>query len=92
MNDQNEMKLQAVINTLALLEMPMTYNNANHMTGIYNTLVQVRDDLRRQRLEAEEAQAALQIAGTEEAGPAAPAPFPDEPAAAAASPEETNNA
>ena len=38
-------KIQAVINTLALLEMPVTYDNVNRMTGIYNTLAEVRDGL-----------------------------------------------
>lgn len=38
-------KIQAVLNTLKLLEMPMSYDNANHMLGIYQTLLEVRDDL-----------------------------------------------
>lgn len=41
----NADKIQAVINTLEMLSVPPTYNNCNYMTGIYNTLVQVRDDL-----------------------------------------------
>ena len=38
-------KIQAVLNTLKLLEMPMSYDNANNMLGIYQTLLEVRDDL-----------------------------------------------
>ena len=39
-------KVQVVINTLGTLDMPMTYDNVNHMTGIYNVLFQVRDQLK----------------------------------------------
>jgi len=42
---ENANKIQAVINTLKLLEMPSSYDNVNHMLGIYNTLIEVRDDL-----------------------------------------------
>lgn len=42
MNDL-KMKIQAVINTLEMLDMSPTYNNTNRMLGIYNTLVEVRD-------------------------------------------------
>lgn len=38
-------KIQAVINTLKLLEMPPTFENTNRMMGIYQTLIAVRDDL-----------------------------------------------
>ena len=37
--------IQAVINTLQLLEMAPTYNNSNRMTGIYNYLAKVRNYL-----------------------------------------------
>lgn len=39
-------KIQAVINTLETLNMPSTYDNVNRVLGIYNTLVDVRNDLR----------------------------------------------
>ena len=42
---ENANKIQAVINTLKLLEMPSTYDNVSNMLGIYNTLIDVRDDL-----------------------------------------------
>ena len=41
----NAEKIQAVINTLAMLNMPSTFDNVNKMTGIYKTLIEVRDDL-----------------------------------------------
>lgn len=41
----NAEKIQAVINTLAKLEMPPTFDNCNKMLGIYRTLMEVRDDL-----------------------------------------------
>ena len=41
-------KVQAVINTLELLNMPSTYSNVNYMTGIYRTLAEVRDFLNKQ--------------------------------------------
>ena len=41
----NAEKIQAVINTLAKLEMPPTFDNSNKMLGIYRTLMEVRDDL-----------------------------------------------
>lgn len=52
--NENQMKIQAVLNTLPRLEMPMTYNNANYLTGIYNTLIQVRDALGAAEDKAEE--------------------------------------
>lgn len=39
------MEIQAVLNTLELLNMPSTYDNVNRMFGIYNTLAKVRDKL-----------------------------------------------
>ena len=41
----NAEKIQAVINTLAMLNMPSTFDNVNMMTGIYKTLIEVRDNL-----------------------------------------------
>lgn len=49
----NAEKLQAVINTLSLLNMPPTFDNVNHMTGIYQTLVQIRDELMEAEVEAD---------------------------------------
>ena len=45
----NAEKLQAVLNTLPLLEMRPTHDNAARMTGIYNTLIEVQNDLIRER-------------------------------------------
>lgn len=53
MNDLR-MKIQAVINTLELLNMPPIYDNVNHMLGIYNTLVEVRDAIREEKKEVAE--------------------------------------
>ena len=41
----NATKIQAVINTLSLLNVPATYNNADRLTGIYKILAEVRDSL-----------------------------------------------
>lgn len=49
----NAAKIQAVINTLALLEMKTTYDNCNMMTGIYRTLTEVRDDIHAQEAETD---------------------------------------
>lgn len=49
----NAEKLQAVINTLSLLNMPPTFDNVNHMTGIYQTLAQIRDELMEAEVEAD---------------------------------------
>lgn len=38
-------KIQICINTLAVLNMPSTFENVNHMTGIYRLLAEVRDEL-----------------------------------------------
>ena len=53
MNDL-KMKIQAVINTLDLLTMPPTYDNVNHMLGIYTTLVEVRDAIQEEKTEVVE--------------------------------------
>ena len=52
--DELRTKIQAVINTLEILEMPTTYNNVNRMLGIYNTLVEVRDSLKESEKAAED--------------------------------------
>ena len=49
----NAEKLQAVINTLSLLNMPPTFDNVNHMTGIYQTLAHIRDELMEAEVEAD---------------------------------------
>ena len=49
-----KMKIQAVINTLDLLTMPPTYDNVNHMLGIYTTLVEVRDAIQEEKTEVVE--------------------------------------
>ena len=36
-------KIQAVINTLAEIMIPATYDNVNRMLGVYQTLIEVRD-------------------------------------------------
>lgn len=41
----NATKIQAVLNTLELLNVPSTFDNVNKLLGIYQTLVQVRDSL-----------------------------------------------
>ena len=38
-------KIQICINTLAVLNMPSIYDNVSHMTGIYQLLTEVRDQL-----------------------------------------------
>ena len=49
MNDLNNLtkaeRIQAVINTLQVLEMPATFDNCNKMTGIYAQLMKIRDEL-----------------------------------------------
>lgn len=46
-------KLQAVLNTLPLLEMRPTHDNAARMTGIYNTLIEVQNDLKEREADAD---------------------------------------
>lgn len=43
----NAEKIQIVMNTLATLHMPATFENCNSLLGIYATLTEVRDDLAR---------------------------------------------
>ena len=43
--NEKAMRIQAVINTLEMLTMPVTYDNANRMLGIYKALAEVRDAL-----------------------------------------------
>lgn len=38
-------KIQIIINTLGVLNMPPTYDNVNHMTGIYNLLHSIMDEV-----------------------------------------------
>ena len=49
MNELNNLtrseRIQAVINTLQVLEMPATFDNCNKMTGIYAQLMKIRDEL-----------------------------------------------
>ena len=42
MNDKE--KIQAVINTLEQMMIPATFDNVNRMLGIYQTLIEVRDN------------------------------------------------
>ena len=49
----NVTKIQAVINTLAMIKFDGTYNNCNCLLGIHQTLKEVRDDLLAQKQEAE---------------------------------------
>ena len=44
----NADKIQAVINTLDTLMIPATYDNVNRVLGMYNTLAEVRDNLRKE--------------------------------------------
>ena len=41
----NAEKIQAVINTLAMLNLPSMFDNTNKMLGIYRTLFEVRNNL-----------------------------------------------
>lgn len=43
----NAEKIQMVINTLETIVIPATFNNTNRITGIYNTLAEVLNDLKR---------------------------------------------
>lgn len=45
-------KIQIVINTLETLNIPAAYGNVNHLTGIYNMLYQLRDELSAMKEEA----------------------------------------
>ena len=47
----NAEKIQAVLNTLELLSVPPTFDNVNRMTGIYQTLAEVRDALAAEKTE-----------------------------------------
>lgn len=50
----NAEKIQVIMNTLATLHMPATFDNCNSMLGIYATLTEVRDDLARAARAAKE--------------------------------------
>ena len=41
----NATKIQAVINTLEIMNIPSTYDNTNKLLGIYQTLSDVQKDL-----------------------------------------------
>lgn len=56
-------KIQAVLNTLEILDMKPTYNNTNRMLGIFNTLNDIKNELMQQQKEQE---------GQEDAGEADP--------------------
>lgn len=56
-------KIQAVLNTLEILDMKPTYNNTNRMLGIFNTLTDIKNELMQQQQEQE---------GQEDAGEADP--------------------
>ena len=45
-------KIQIVINTLETLNIPATYDNVNRLTGIYNVLTSLRDELAGMKEEA----------------------------------------
>ena len=47
-------KIQICINTLEILNVPNTFNNVNHMTGIYRLLSEVRDGLAAAKMEGED--------------------------------------
>lgn len=38
-------KVQIVINTMEILNMPPTYDNVNHVYGMYKMLMSIRDEL-----------------------------------------------
>ena len=38
-------KVQVVINTMETLNMPPTYDNVNHVYGMYRLLMDIRDEL-----------------------------------------------
>lgn len=44
----NADRIQAVINTLETIQIPATYDNVNRVLGIYNTLVEARESLRKE--------------------------------------------
>ena len=56
-------RIQAVLNTLEILDMKPTYNNTNRMLGIFNTLTDIKNELMQQQQEQE---------GQEDAGEADP--------------------
>ena len=47
----NAEKIQVVMNTIAQLTMPASYENANKLIGIYSMLVEIRDDLQEKAVE-----------------------------------------
>lgn len=59
-------KVQIIINTLAILNMPSTYDNVNRMLGIYDMLQQIKDDV--MRMEAGPDESGVDQAGGQDAG------------------------
>ena len=52
-------KAQAVINTLELLDMPSTFDNVNKMTGIYQTMFEIQEEIKRMDAELKATKARL---------------------------------
>lgn len=50
----NAEKIQLVMNTIELITIPATFDNVNRITGIYNTLAEVRNDLQKPAEKPEE--------------------------------------
>lgn len=50
----NQERIQKVINTLETMIIPASFDNVNRMLGIYQTLVAVREDLRKEEQPNEE--------------------------------------
>ena len=51
----NADKIQMVINTIEKLSMPSTIDNINRLIGIYQNLLQIRDELAKQEEVTEDA-------------------------------------
>ena len=47
-------KIQIVMNTLETLNIPATYDNVNRLTGIFNLLGDLRDELAGKKEEADD--------------------------------------
>jgi len=57
----NVQKIQAVINTLEIMEIRPSYDNSNRLYGIYTTLLDVLNDLARQEAEQEQEQNTAEV-------------------------------
>lgn len=55
--NENAEKIQKVINTLGLLQVPAIFENVNRLTGIYITLNEVMDALSAEELPEETGEA-----------------------------------